>query len=154
MSTSPEELIVGATQRLKLRDIALHEARFLRPTADVGDEPIEAQQENKRVVKFSKGSGTTSEGKEVALLQIIVELGTRVVVLHKDSENVPLIVIEADYIVEYEMLDDLPDEAVKAFAEFNAVHNVWPFWRQHVFDIVQRGRLPPLEIPLFAGMKL
>jgi hypothetical protein len=42
---------------------------------------------------------------------------------------------------------------IKIFAELNSVHNVWPFWRQHVFDIVSRARLPHLNVPLFSGVK-
>ncbi|MEO8460730.1 MAG: hypothetical protein ABI451_09395, partial [Dokdonella sp.] len=61
--------------------------------------------------------------------------------------------IEAAFLVEYDVTGALEEDAIAAFANFNAVHNVWPFWRQHVFDIVQRARLPQLEIPLFSGTK-
>jgi preprotein translocase subunit SecB len=88
------------------------------------------------------------------LLQVRVSLGTRVVQQVEEGEPRALFVIEADYLVEYEMTDDVPDDALKAFAEFNAIHNVWPFWRQHVFGVVDRGRLPRLEVPLFEGVVL
>jgi preprotein translocase subunit SecB len=49
------------------------------------------------------------------------------------------------------MTGELDEKALATFANLNGVHNVWPFWRQHVYDIVQRARLPQLDIPLFAG---
>jgi preprotein translocase subunit SecB len=61
--------------------------------------------------------------------------------------------IEADFMVTYRLQAEIEDPALSAFSNFNAVHNVWPFWRQHVFDIVQRGELPNIEVPLFAGTK-
>ena len=62
--------------------------------------------------------------------------------------------IEADFIAFYLVESTLTDAHFQAFSEFNSLHNVWPFWRQHVFDIVQRGRLPTIDIPLMAGKKL
>ncbi|TAN04141.1 MAG: hypothetical protein EPN40_00265 [Rhodanobacteraceae bacterium] len=84
-------------------------------------------------------------------MQFFVRLGTRVV---KDvaDENPPVyFVIEATFLVEYEMVAPLGEDALKTFADFNAIHNVWPFWRQHVYDVVQRARLPHVDVPLFAG---
>jgi hypothetical protein len=63
--------------------------------------------------------------------------------------------IEADFLIEYDVRGEPSNEAIKLFAEFadlNSVHNVWPFWRQHVFDIVSRARLPHLNVPLFSGV--
>jgi len=60
--------------------------------------------------------------------------------------------VEATYLVIYELVSPLSEEALKAFADFNVVHNVWPFWRQHVFDLIGQARLPELQIPLFAGV--
>ena len=59
--------------------------------------------------------------------------------------------IEADFLVLYEVKSKLSVAELKAFSQFNAAHNVWPFWRQHVADIVQRANLPKINIPLFSG---
>ena len=83
-------------------------------------------------------------------LQVIVALGIRIAGLH--AKNRPIYFeIEADFLVEYEVRAKLSEAAIKAFADANSVHNVWPFWRQHVFDIVSRARLPHLQVPLFNG---
>ncbi|MBB1062084.1 hypothetical protein H4F98_16035 [Lysobacter spongiae] len=87
---------------------------------------------------------------------MLVSLGTRLVPPSQDndSEVDAFFVIEADFLVNYEMKADIDQECIKAFADNNAVHNVWPFWRQHVFDMVSRARLPQLEIPLYSGFKM
>ena len=60
--------------------------------------------------------------------------------------------IEAQHLVEYQITNPaVSEEALIAFAQFNAVHNVWPFWRQHIFDLRQRAGLPRIEVPLFSG---
>jgi len=149
-----QELIGQAAKGLKLRDIMLYQASFGRPKPDFGDGPGEGFQQGKRAVSFTEGEAAGGEGAAKRLLQIRVELGTRVVSDPTGPEPEVLFFIEAEYIVEYELIDHLPEEAIKAFAEFNAIHNVWPFWRQHVFDIVQRAKLPHLDVPLFSGAKL
>jgi preprotein translocase subunit SecB len=89
-------------------------------------------------------------GKSV---QVLVSLGTRVVEAGAEhgDEAALLFMIEADYLVEYRIKSELSGDAAKAFAHFNGVHNVWPFWRQHVFTMVEQGRLPHIDIPLFTG---
>jgi preprotein translocase subunit SecB len=38
---------------------------------------------------------------------------------------------------------------IEAFAEVNAVHNAWPYWRELVQNVTVRMQLPPLILPLF-----
>lgn len=147
-----QELIVQATKGLKLRDIVLNRSEFSRPHADSGHGSAEAYQQGKRIVRYSASETLNADGPPLRLLQVRIELGTRIVREPDSAEPQVLIVIEADYIAEYDVSGDVSDDAIKAFAEFNAVHNVWPFWRQHVFDIVDRARLPRIEVPLFSGM--
>ncbi len=151
MTPANHELIQQATQSLRLRDITLYASRFERP------QPTEllsaeALQQYKRETAYGVGGLSNGEEKQHSL-QVTVSLGTRVVWPQKDAEPTVLFLIEADFVVEYEMTGTIDDKAIKEFADFNSVHNVWPFWRQHVFDIVQRGHLPKLDIPLFSGMK-
>lgn len=150
----PEQLalIEQAISALKLRDIMLHGCSFKRPAPPPADtDSIEARQQSKRRVKFVIGTAPAGEeGQPLTLLQVYVELGVRVSAM--ESEDPPVYFeIEADFLVEYEIKSELSPDAMKAFADINSVHNVWPFWRQHVFDVVSRGRLPHLEVPLFSG---
>src|SRR3546814_16827182 len=110
---------------------------------------MEVHQAHKRVVEYQIIE-VDSEGASERQLQVLVELGVRISSDAPDGVDAPIHVqIEAEFVVVYEVLDDIDETSISQFANFNAVHNVWPFWRQHVFDIVQRGRLPQIEVPLF-----
>jgi len=141
-----------ATQ-LKLRDVVLLDAKLARP---MGSEAFsyrgEALQEHKRAVQYGQGDGEI-DGRPVTLATFEVELGTRVVKkdVVGDAKKDVIVEIEARFLVLYEVGQPIREEAMDLFAKLNAVHIVWPFWRQHVFDLVHRGQLPRLEIPLLAG---
>lgn len=150
MNADDERRLANVPAALKLRDIQLFNATFQRPEkSTVGEQPA-ARQEGMRGVEYVVGDAAIN-GEQRRVVQFFVRLGTRVV---KDvaDENPPVyFVIEATFLVEYEMVAPLGEDALKTFADFNAIHNVWPFWRQHVYDVVQRARLPHVDVPLFAG---
>lgn len=151
MNSEEQAKIIAAARQLKLRDVQLYQCQFDRPTPIQTMSEIKARQETMRHVQFGVGEGYL-DGNLHKLLQIRVKLGTRVVA-DVDAEAPDIyFVIEAEFLVEYEMVDVLDEAGIRAFADFNAVHNVWPFWRQHVYDIVQRARLPHLDIPLYSGV--
>lgn len=98
------------------------------------------------------------DGETFETLDIAVELGTRLVDPSTADENdasddVSVIAtIEAVYHAEYLVIKKRPtDQQAKEFANFNAVHNVWPFWRQYVFDTARAANLPKIIVPLFRG---
>lgn len=152
MNSENESKVLTAAKALKLRDIQLFEARFDRPKPVFSTEQPAAHQERMRGVQYVMGDAELEDGKSHKIVQFIVHLGTRVVSDVPNGEPDVYFRIEAKFLVEYEMTSAIDEDAIKAFADFNAVHNAWPFWRQHVYDIVQRSRLPHLDIPLFPGI--
>jgi hypothetical protein len=153
MNPESEAKLITAAQSLKLRDIQLVDAIFDRQVQIFDTEHPAARQEHLRGVQYVLGDAQLEDGELHKMVQFMVHLGTRVVGEVEESEPSVYFRIEAKFLVEYEITGPLDEDKIKAFADYNAVHNVWPFWRQHVFDIVQRGRLPRLDIPLFAGTK-
>lgn len=150
MTTPPQsKALADVIKSFRLRNIWLQKAQFVRPN-DLPDQPeIQVVQQSKRSVGLARKE--VFEGTEAKqLLFVVVELGTRVKAQPDDNPTI-YFEIEADFVAEYELTDGVADDLVQEFAELNSVHNVWPFWRQHVFDIVQRGHLPQVEIPLFSG---
>lgn len=147
MNADDKKLIEEATASLKLLDIMLIGSHFSRPE----DFPLPGDSQfsklEKRVIGF-----LTEEHNQQTILMVKLGLGVRLVD-HNDNERV-YTQIEADFLALYLIESTLTDSHFQAFSEFNSLHNVWPFWRQHVFDIVQRGRLPTIDIPLMAGKKL
>lgn len=152
MTEKTHELIQSAAQVLRVTDIVLYSSRLDRPSPMPTDDDFEVVQQHRRNTRYGLVNSFSDETSYESDLVVLVELGARLVGSESDeSEDPPVYVeIEAEFLVEYAMSASLDDSAIKAFARHNSVHNVWPFWRQHVFDIVQRGRLPSVEIPLFS----
>jgi preprotein translocase subunit SecB len=153
MKSEHKALLDEAIGALKLRDVMLNECTFKRPHAPPQDtDEIEVRQLTKSNVSFVVGDWPGGDEEGAQLLQITVSLGVRVAGMQ--TENPPVYFeIEADFLVEYGIRGEVSRDALKMFAELNSVHNVWPFWRQHVFDIVGRARLPHLDVPLYGGVK-
>jgi len=152
MNSDHRALLDEAIAALKLRDIMLNTCSFRRPNPPPTETSERVNQLTKRLVSYVLGDApAAADGGEMRLLQVIVALGIRIADLRDDVENQTVYFeIEADFLVEYDVTGDLSDAAIKVFADLNSVHNVWPFWRQHVFDTVSRARLPHLEVPLFS----
>ena len=150
MNQADRELISQATAALRIRDVMLNQCSFSRPTPPPANlESVQVEQLTKQTVQYVLGEAPDSDGQLSKLLQVIVGLGVRITGM--EAEIAPIYFeIEADFLVEYEMVAEVSEGAIKLFADHNSVHNVWPFWRQHVFDVVSRGRLPRLEVPLYS----
>lgn len=158
MSGGRRELIKQATEALRLQDITLHQSSLTRPAPFPEQPEVSVEQQARVTVHLERLDADSPNSETPSLMQCAVHLGTRLVADNDDEASADPVVyveIQAEYRVTYEItVEDLGEEAMTAFAEFNVIHNVWPFWRQHVFDLVQRGGLPRLEVPLFAGIKL
>jgi hypothetical protein len=146
MVNAPQgEALRSAVAALRLKDIVLHAARFSQPT--LFDGKVDAHEFVKRAVGYQRTPGDKGSYES---LEVHVELGERITAA-PNAKAAIYVEIEADFIASYEIRAKVSDEAIKAFAAYNAVHNVWPFWRQHVFDIVNRAHLFHIDIPLFSG---
>ncbi len=147
--TDQVDLARQAAGSLRLLDLVLHTSKFERPFDQAVETAIDALQQFKRQVDYALADKVEGETTTRVLI-VFVRLGLRVVNQDALEGQIIYYAIEADYRVEYALTSDAEGDALAAFAQINAVHNVWPFWRQHVFDIVQRGRLPQLEVPLYS----
>lgn len=138
-----------------LRDILLYEARLTRGEQLPDPLPETALLQNMRGVEAAFTPADDAEqGKLAGVLQVVVSLGLRMLPDQEqpDAGDAPILFsIEASYVVEYACDITLDEDVIRDFANFNVVHNAWPFWRQHVHDIVDRARLPKVVIPLFSG---
>lgn len=149
MTGLPKKLIAEATSALQLEDIALLQCRFDR--GNHRPEIQEATQQDLLHIQHAMVPADQSPDKK-SRLRVVITLGVQVVDESAADDKSLLFRIEADFIANYVVVDELSDEAAEAFARHNALHNVWPFWRQHVFDVVQRGRLPKLNVPLMGAV--
>lgn len=162
------------TKCLKLQDIALWDSHLVRfvayPTLDQGQR---IGYQSMRGVRVDLAGMLGDDGEEIDILKVFVSLGIRCVVSREasndevpeeesradrnddendsDVEEIVLYALEATFSVDYEILETMPEEQVSSFANFNSVHNVWPFWRQHVYETLKKASLPVPEVPFFAG---
>ena len=149
MNNHNKKLIRKASKNLKLLDISLYESRLSRPN-DLPDDSDDFGYMTKTAVEFY-----FEDKRDTNVLFIKIGCGVRLIkpkdVDDDTHDDHIYIEIEADFFVSYEITSPLDNNHMQAFSESNGVHNVWPFWRQHVFDLVQRGNLPQIDIPLFHG---
>lgn len=148
-----KKLICEASKNLRLKSINLFESN-LRRFNDLPEEGELGQQFKLEVQPEKINFASTNQVAE--FLRVYVDLGVRVVLVSDEDENnepVPMFQIEATYQVDYELIDSIEQAALDEFAKFNAVHNVWPFWRQYVFSIANQAGLPCPEVPLNTSLQ-
>ncbi|MFI3157267.1 MAG: hypothetical protein QX199_14030 [Methylococcaceae bacterium] len=142
-----KELIAQASENLKLLDIVLYESGF-KQFANSHNQ-IQLGQQNKRAIRAEIVEAVNNKNNEVNFFRVFVDLGIRVNDLsNPDTEPQLLYQIEATFKIDYELINNVNEEALTEFAHFNAVDTIWPFWRQFVFSTINQAHLPCPEIPL------
>lgn len=151
-------LIKSATDKLHISDVVLHESSLFRnnnvdPIAVLA---MDIRQQNKLEFR-AEDVEYDGENKSHKLFRVYVDFGVRAIYVD-EQENPPgdiedededvIFTIEATYRVDYFLKGDLSNEEAEEFSKYNAVHNAWPFWRMHVFNIIKLALLPQLNIPL------
>lgn len=81
---------------------------------------------------------------EEKLLKVTVSLGVRW--FDSEAELVKAI-IEADFIAEYKMTEDLTEKQINAFAKNNVSYHIWPYWRELLTSQTNRMHLPKVVLP-------
>jgi hypothetical protein len=140
-------LIAEASKKLRLLSIVLYESNLKRFSEMPEDGDL--GQQTKLDVKADKLDITKLE-KSLSVLRVLVDLGVRIVNDGVLSETEPesLFQIEATFQLDYELTNSVEQAALDEFARYNSVHNVWPFWRQFVFNTANQAGLPCPEVPL------
>jgi len=147
------ELIASALEKLELHNVVLHETTLVRSEdKDPLDYPIDLEQQG--MLSVNSQELTYESEKDVHdIFRTFVNIGLRAVKEIEGDEEVDVYFsIEAVYRVDYLQKEKLTDKEGEEFSQFNSVHNVWPFWRQHVFETLRSAELPRLNVPLMRGI--
>ena len=145
------QTIKRAQNKLELRDIVLH-ASSLERNDDIDPllYPTRIRQESEVRVSVDRVSFVDDDDGTIRILRANVQF---VVNGYDKDENAEgtrdLFSIRGAFRVDYLETKDLTEKELDAFTQFNSVHNVWPFWRQHVYETVSKASLPRISIPLF-----
>jgi len=142
-----KELVAQAAQNLRLINILLYKSNLKRFGELVASHNL--GQLTKQTVQV-EACEANEQDATVKLFRVFVDLGVRIIDLDNQSqeEQNAVFQIEATFQVDYELIGDVEQKALEEFAHFNTVHNVWPFWRQYVFNTANQAGLPCPEIPL------
>lgn len=145
---------MDATQHFSMRSIKLWKSQFTRDESldfvrlSTDDHTVQSFR-GVRAHVYQRENGSEKE----QVLRCLVSLGVRLVSpVESDQSEKVLYSVEATFAADFDIKDaSFSQEFFEDFAQFNSIHSVWPFWREHVFSTLRQASLPLLEIPLFAG---
>lgn len=82
------------------------------------------------------------------LVRIFIELGVRLVEPGIESEDISIrAFIEAEFVAEYTVDEELEQSCIDEYALKNASFHVWPYWREFLMSQCGRMHLPRLVLP-------
>ncbi len=87
--------------------------------------------------------------EEPGSLRVLVRLGWEI--RDRNDDETLQAEIRGTFELDYHLPDDEPfsDQELRAFSDFNAVFNAWPYWRELVQSSLARMSLPTLTVPVF-----
>jgi len=145
-----KSLINEAIKALDLLDIYLYSTsvnRFENIT-DI-NHPEDMVQQIKISINAEFLETDSSEHIKYEMINAKVNIGLRFITENKDDEVNILSEIESCFIAKYEKKGDVSEDAINEFMEYNVIHNVWPFWREHAFRMSLEAKLPHPLISLY-----
>lgn len=99
----------------------------------------------KHYVKESTVVELENDGR---LLRVTIDVGVRWIDESiKDENDSEVAVIEAEYIAEYDMKEELEKACIDEFSLKNASFHVWPYWRELLSSQCDRMHLPKVILP-------
>ena len=93
-------------------------------------------------------SEVVQSDNEEKLFRVFVEVGIKWAIENEEKELNPQVFIEAEFVAEYAVNDDLEDECFNEFALRNVSYHVWPYWRELLTSQCDRMRLPRMMLPM------
>ncbi len=149
-----KELVQQAHKGLVIQDIFLHSGEIKTkddfcPLTEVT--PIEIQ--FKHFIKDSRTISRESVDHEhMNLIVFRYVAGFRALpkgLPDDEKESGTVVEVIATFSACYAMVEELPDEAITEFANYNVGFNVWPYWREYASSTAKRLGLPSFAIPLY-----
>ncbi|AEG01193.1 hypothetical protein [Methylomonas methanica] len=82
------------------------------------------------------------------LVRVFIELGIRLVDPNIEEEDKSVrAFIEAEFVAEYTIDEQLEQSCIDEYALKNASYHVWPYWREFLMSQCSRMHLPRLVLP-------
>ncbi|PPK75626.1 hypothetical protein B0F87_10595 [Methylobacter tundripaludum] len=108
--------------------------------------------QTKHIVKQSE---VVEVGKEIVelkkrqlLLRVFIDFGVRWVDTSiEDEAQSVCAMIEAEFVAEYVIKEEMDQACIDEYARKNASYHVWPYWREFLMNQCNRMHLPRLVLP-------
>lgn len=141
-----QKLIAEATAAIELIDIHLYTCSLERRDCEFDIFSVKKDQKNS--VKVNAEIFEPAEEKEgyFQLLNIKVSLKAELYT-QEDHEN-SIYSISACFLAKYLQRYEVSEDALNEFIQYNSLHNVWPFWREHALRTASLADLPRPQINL------
>ena len=154
-------LLEAAQQGLRVIDVALRDVRAsLADGFDPKYDPSPLDVQLMHRVARSDVIEISNDGEPHKRFRVFVRLGIRWVRELKprkrkarsgepaSSDPEVLGRIEATFVAEYDLVEEVSREALDEFAQRNAPWHVWPYWREYVASQCGRMNLPKVAMPM------
>lgn len=152
-----KQLLQSAIEALRIKDVYIKSStssladEFEPKYYTFGDEEIATK--NMHIVEQSSTLELleNEDDRGVKLFRVQIALGVQWVGRRQTDEKNPaetvLAEIEARMIAEYQVMEEVTQEALNEFAINNASFHVWPYWREYLSTQCNRMNLPRLVVP-------
>jgi len=137
-----------AIDKLRIHDVYLNSSisqcvNNFEPKYDPNIDKLEVQTKH-----FVKRAEVVKLDETQLLMRVFIELGVRWVDNSiTDEEKSIRAFIEAEFIAEYSMDEELDQVCVDEYALKNASFHVWPYWRELLMNQCNRMYLPRYVLP-------
>lgn len=163
-----KDLLVTAQHALRIGDVALRESQIrladdYEPKYDSGTADIQYRCATQRSELIELSSADDQHRK---VFRVFVDLGIRWVRASEpgkdevrdgdEGEADPTVLarIEATFVAEYVVTEEVSQDALNEFALHNAPWHIWPFWREYVASQCGRMNLTKVAMPMqFAAVQ-
>ncbi len=97
---------------------------------------------------YVKKTNVVELNDDPRMMRVFIDLGVRWVEESAAGEEAPVkAFIEAEFVAEYTMTEDLEQAAIDAFSLQNVSFHVWPYWRELLHNQCSRMHLPQAVLP-------
>jgi hypothetical protein len=140
--------------------LAIHGINLMSHEVNISDDYVPSNANKIEGIQQSfSGISGVSKGES----EIIYRFNAGVRVMESDApeealegagEGYCILEIKADFNAVYGFSGELTEDEVEYFSKYNAMYNVWPYWREFVQNTCYRMNVPALKIPfLYRGIQ-
>lgn len=143
-----EKLLMEATPAMELLDLHLYTCSLERADCDYDIFSPEIKKNQKNSAEINADIFEPIEKTEDSFQLLNIKVSLKVALYNQENQEKPLYTISACFLAKYVQRYELNENALKEFIQFNSLHNIWPFWREHALRVASLANLPKPQIQL------